>query len=49
MKVEIHKEANCAWAEVNGQFIYGKDVHDVELALDAKAKHGEISDLNTSK
>jgi len=34
MKVKIYKEKNHAWCEVDGNFIYGKDVDEVRKALD---------------
>ena len=34
MKVLIHEEKNCAWCEVDGNYIYGNNVDEVCKALD---------------
>lgn len=33
MKIEIHVEKSCAWCDVNGTFIYGKDEVEVRKVL----------------
>ena len=38
MKIEIHAEKNCAWCEINGMFIYGKNEAELRNMLDAAAK-----------
>ena len=40
MKIEIHEEKNCAWCELNGTFIYGKNVGEVRTVLDNLALNG---------
>lgn len=37
MKIKIHVEKNCAWCDVNGTFIYGKTVDEVQFVLDKLA------------
>jgi len=40
-KIQIHEDKNCAWCEVNGRFIYGKNVEEVRHWLDENVKKEE--------
>lgn len=38
MKFIIHETDNCAWANVNGTFVFGKDVAEISKTFDMYAE-----------
>lgn len=41
VKVDIYQTSSCAWCEIDGRFIYGKDAKELQQTLDMMSAYNK--------